>query len=1394
MIFLAILDCKDKGLKESTRLCSKYLNQIGHKAFIGNLSTNNFNNFIEEMKLSMKYNINSVTIYRVKKSEFKLIHHFGHHTRLDENGLFAFKLKDQVELKKLKNQPTSPAYKMLKEIVAISGYLHDLGKSSAAFQNLLECSRKLSKTNAHLSKKFLFEEDNDETGEIYKKDSWNNLIRHELMSYIILKDIIVNGVEEDGKMRPFVDKEFFEVMSDQNKVECLFNKALQRLEDAQNNPSEFKNKENGEISLLFSLQDAINKNIGEQETETVAETIINYTNKDAEKLLFKELSLESHTEDSKKEDLFENNFMGQDQFYINLILFLVLTHHRLPEPTSNDISKLDKFSISTYCNDKHKLHYKYYFKLFLNCHEKDNQELYNGKNWNELFSSSCKSALDLLNDEKNKLNTKEVQSAIFEYSLINGRLSLIISDYYKSKEKSIKDEDEMIDIIKNNIAIANIETINSSYNSTGVENLVMGDTLTEHLMKVGCETYKVIPDILLDGFKNTHHYSTITKEDRDLYINKKIEEGKKNNLKRFDWQYKTMESLNDQNFKNKPFFGISVAGTGSGKTNSNLMTMMALDDNPRFTCALGLRTLTLQSFKSYQEEPLIKEGTALFIGKSLESEVLDENESKKNDSEDVRSDSLSSDDNSVKEKLKKEQNVYTGSDSEKMIENDDYDVVELQKVGKKYTYNENKEHQDWFSILDDKSKRIIHAPIAVMTVDNIAKGVQYGRGHNLLNMNRTITSDLILDEIDDYSNEDMATMLKLVYATALSGRKVLISSATVSEVVVNTLFTAYLKGIKHREVMFNEKIDFGCGMISQYVEVNKIKSYTTKKASDFLNDYRGFLSDLGDAIFDKNNEVNKEKTQRNKSEILDLSSAFPILTEEDKKDKDKDLLESRYKTCFNIILKKANEYSTKFYTNLPDSDKKVSFGFVRFNNIKTSQQFAEYALKNNEEEYENVKILVLNYHSRMMGLDRYIIEDLLGSVLKRKQNNDQDLHSHENFPAIKNHVLFEKIKNIKESNIMILVSSTNILEVGRDHDYDWAILEYQSMKSLVQSQGRVRRHRTLETKEANIAYLSHHIKVIKTNDINSGYKNFGLLDNDDNNLFAISREKTVSCNNCMNYKDFFNNFNKKTSNKKAAPNFSLTNKKKEKSKPASKCKQKSLPPKDIVQKNIVKNEISNINTLKMSNIEYKYNRGLTIEQLRLLEMFTSIKFKIDGNMQTELMENNVYTYIENPYTRMFSNYTSRFSFRGMIYKNKTFILNHSKYKEVETKQKKKCSIWEESLIKKPSDYYERNKIGAKTSFKKSEYEFNVEFKKVERSKNSKNEFLIDFLYIDKMLKKEDEKEGLNDDINKIISCNFKSTKEEKLLDLLYSFNCMLHSIETDSSKRNISYTFNLGLT
>jgi len=60
------------------------------------------------------------------------------------------------------------------------------------------------------------------------------------------------------------------------------------------------------------------------------------------------------------------------------------------------------------------------------------------------------------------------------------------------------------------------------------------------------------------------------------------------------------------------------------------------------------------------------------------------------------------------------------------------------------------------------------------------------------------------------------------------------------------------------------------------------------------------------------------------------------------------------------------------------------------------------------------------------------------------------------------------------------VLATPVAEVGRDHDYDWAIVEPSSMRSIIQLAGRVWRHRPEKiANEPNILLMQYNIRYFK---------------------------------------------------------------------------------------------------------------------------------------------------------------------------------------------------------------------------------------------------------------------------------------------------------------------------
>ncbi len=69
-------------------------------------------------------------------------------------------------------------------------------------------------------------------------------------------------------------------------------------------------------------------------------------------------------------------------------------------------------------------------------------------------------------------------------------------------------------------------------------------------------------------------------------------------------------------------------------------------------------------------------------------------------------------------------------------------------------------------------------------------------------------------------------------------------------------------------------------------------------------------------------------------------------------------------------------------------------------------------------------------------------------------------------------------------NIIFILVATPVEEVGRDHDFDWSIIEPSSVGSIIQLAGRVNRHRVFcaDIKYPNIALMQINLRALKGTD------------------------------------------------------------------------------------------------------------------------------------------------------------------------------------------------------------------------------------------------------------------------------------------------------------------------
>ncbi len=324
------------------------------------------------------------------------------------------------------------------------------------------------------------------------------------------------------------------------------------------------------------------------------------------------------------------------------------------------------------------------------------------------------------------------------FSLHVSRLVLTIADHYYSSL------DENLDRVRGDAAY------HAYANSLrGASKPRLHQKLDEHLLGVAkaCNSVARLLPRLEQALPRLGHHSGLKKRCADT---------------RFRWQDKAFEvacRLREQAAA-QGFFGLNLASTGCGKTLGNGRILYGLADpeiGARFTIALGLRTLTLQTGNEYRRRlGLSADDLAVLCGGGAVKELYQLGTVLGSESAD--------------EAIADEHHVhYEGS----------LDGTFLDK---------------WLQGRPG-SLALVNAPILACTIDHLMPSVEALRGgRQIAPMLRLLTSDLILDEPDDFDINDLFALSRLVHWAGMLGSRVLLSSATIPPPLATGLFNAYSAG------------------------------------------------------------------------------------------------------------------------------------------------------------------------------------------------------------------------------------------------------------------------------------------------------------------------------------------------------------------------------------------------------------------------------------------------------------------------------------------------------------------------------------------------------------------------------------------------------------------------
>lgn len=485
----------------------------------------------------------------------------------------------------------------------------------------------------------------------------------------------------------------------------------------------------------------------------------------------------------------------------------------------------------------------------------------------------------------------------------------------------------------------------------------------------------------------------------------------------FRWQDKAHDLAQAlcETSQRQGFFGINMASTGCGKTLANGRILYALADpqqGARFSVALGLRTLTLQTAQAYRQRlNLGEDELAVRVGGSA-SRTLFEHYAQQ--AEDSGSESL-----------------------QQLIEEDGHVLFE----------GNFDSHAVLSRISPDTGARaLVAAPIMVCTVDHLVPATDSTRGgRQIAPMLRLMNSDLVLDEIDDFDISDLPALTRLVNWAGLLGARVLLSSATIPPSLAEGLYEAYRRGREHYQSNRGEPglpVDICCAWFDEHDREHANCTDT----ETFSAAHRQFAS--------RRHQRLATDIVRRRGELVPLQGLGSQAEE----------------IRANLARQLRNQalvLHARHHSIDPYSGKRVSFGLIRMVNIDPLFDVALELFRLGGAEGQRIHLCV--YHSRHPLLVRSAIEQCL----------DRTLDRHDAGAVFELAEIRQRLDHSTETDQMFIVLSSPVTEVGRDHDYDWAIVEPSSMRSIIQLAGRVMRHRDIECREANVALLDSNLRHLE---------------------------------------------------------------------------------------------------------------------------------------------------------------------------------------------------------------------------------------------------------------------------------------------------------------------------
>jgi len=589
------------------------------------------------------------------------------------------------------------------------------------------------------------------------------------------------------------------------------------------------------------------------------------------------------------------------------------------------------------------------------------------------------------------------------HALHLARMALVLADHHYS---SLQDPGQRVSGESGHPLYANTRKDHMQgvrcYNQRLDEHLVGVEMAASHIVQALPRLERQLPRIARHrGFKQRSHDSQFKWQDR---------------------AYDLAASLRDATAE-QGFFGVNLASTGCGKTLANGRIMYALANHQkgaRFTLALGLRVLTMQTGDAYRHRlGLGPDDLAVLVGGAPSRELYDFHHKK--EQEDSAAAEAAGSESAHYALLPEHGSVhYEGS-------------LEPGPLAQWLAGNH-------------PAQKLLNCPVLACTIDHLIPATEGLRGgRQIAPMLRLMSADLVLDEPDDFDLDDLPALTRLMHWSGMLGCRVLLSSATMPPALVQALFEAYMAGranFQQNRGIPGAPVNVCCAWFDEF---------SCQAASHA--DSQSFMDDHGRFVDNRLQSLTKRYEIRRRAKIVPIAPA-----------PDGQGLAERFAST---IHESALHLHRLHHSIDPVTGKRVSFGLVRMANIDPLVEVTVALAK--LPPPAGVRLHLCCYHSQHPLLVRSEMERRLDRLLDRQQ--EDRIFSLPELRAI--------LDSQSEADHLFVVMATPVAEVGRDHDYDWAVVEPSSMRSIIQIAGRVRRHRPGICHEPNIHLLETNLKTLR---------------------------------------------------------------------------------------------------------------------------------------------------------------------------------------------------------------------------------------------------------------------------------------------------------------------------